>query len=453
MLLTGLGLTVLAFVTRLPYFGDGIEASDTEGAYLPVARSIREGNGFVSDFRPPGFPLVLAAIEGLGIDPIGGAAFLHDFVGILLPAVVLLIGWRFFNPWVGGLAGLLTAASPLMALTEQMALPDYLFGVLFLLGTACLAEATLRLESRRQPLELLVATGSLYGLATMLRPNGQLAFLLIPIALLVGGAGWRRWASASAISVAALAIVLAPWVVHNYVEYDEATVSTEGGVSLYGRVITSERNPPSPDSADGRLALTIFNTGAPTISVVNAFIGEGRTLAGASEAMGGIAREAIEREPDEYFFDTGRIFSEYLDIYDPGTLVPGKDTGQIGRIQRNLGPALGAGHHVPGDSPATLAPWSLAQILTQLVYLAALGGLVVLVLPFVGVGRSRIAAAVMILAAGLALLAQAMLVRFEPRFGVTFAPLLWILFSAAAALSVQWVVKLLRAAPWRRLRA
>lgn len=446
MLLTGFGLTVLAFLVRLPHFGDGIAAADTEGAYLPVARSIREGNGFVNDFRPPGYPLLLALIEELGIDPVSGVAFIQDLVGILLPALMLLIGWRFFSPWVGALAGLLTAGSPLMALTEQVALPDYLFGVFFLLATASLAEGALRLRSPQMYWQPLVAAGALCGVATLLRPNGQLAFALIPIALLLGGGGWRRWLGASAISLAAFLVVLVPWVTHNVIEYGEATVSTEAGVSLYGRVITDEESPPPVDSNDGRVAKTLFDSGAPTLSVLTAFGGEGKSLADASEAMGALARDVIVREPGEYLVDTRRIFSEYLEAYNPGTLAFDDDTGQIGLVRSELSPA-GEADQLPGDSPATLVPWSLTQVVTQLVFIAALGGLAIFVLPFVKARRSRIASAVMILTAGLALLAQSMLVRFELRFGVTFAPMIWILFAAAAALSAQMVVAVLRGAP------
>jgi 4-amino-4-deoxy-L-arabinose transferase-like glycosyltransferase len=451
MLFTGIGLTVLALLVRLPYFGDGIAASDTMGAYLPVARSIRQGNGFINDFRPPGFPILLAAFEELGIEPVGGVAFLQCLIGVLLPVVLLLIGWRFFNPWVGGLAGGLAAGSPLMAVTELLVLPDYLFGVVFLLATALLAEGALRMHRPRLPWLLLAAAGAAFGLATLLRPNGQLAFALIPIALLIGGREWRRWLSASAISVAALAIVLAPWVIYNYVEYGEATVSTESGVSLYGRVITEERAPPPADSSDGRVALSLFDAGSPTLALLTALTDQGKSTAEASEAMGSLARQAIRREPGEYLLDTQRIFAEYMEAFNPGTLVPDRNTGQIGLVRRYLDD-IGAADTSSGDSPATLLPWNLTQILTQLVYVAALGGFAVFLLPFAGARKSRVGGAVMLLFAALGLIAQSMLVRYELRFGVTFAPLVWILFAAAAVLSAQVLVAAIRTGPWNRVR-
>jgi 4-amino-4-deoxy-L-arabinose transferase-like glycosyltransferase len=451
-LLASLGLTALALIVRAPLFGHGIAASDTTGAYLPVAHAIREGKGFLNDFRPPGFPLALAGFEELGLNPVNGVVALQHLLGILLPTALLLIGWRYFDPLVGILAGLLAAASPLMTVTEQVALPDYLFGLLYLLGAVLLVEAALRLRRSEMPWKTLASAGVVYGLATMVRPNGQLALLLIPLALLVATRDWRRWLRACGIAAAAFAVMLAPWVLHNAVEYDEPVVSSEGGVALYGREITSERNPPPTDTADGRLAHAVYATGAPTVAVLNAFVNEGKTLAGASGAMGALAREAIRRDPAGYLVDTGQIVSEYLDIYDPHTFTADPERDQIAQLRRNIGSSEEGGS-VPGDSPLTRVPWQLAQPLDKLVYIAALGGLLVLLLPFAGAPRSRLAGAILAIAAGLGLLTQAMLVRFELRFGVTYAPILWILFAAAAVLSVRFLVETVRNRSWRRLRA
>jgi 4-amino-4-deoxy-L-arabinose transferase-like glycosyltransferase len=447
MLVCSLGLSLLALIVRIPFLGQGIAASDTIGAHLPVARGLLDGQGFPNSFRPPAFPILLAVFEQLGIDPVDGIVLLQNLIGIVLPVCVLLIGWRYFSPAAGLLAGFLAAASPLMIATEQVALPDYLFGAVFLLGSALLAEAAIRARSRRVSWQLLVAVGVVFGIATMFRPNGQLAFVLIPAAILLGARSWRFGLRSSAIAVGGLVIALAPWVLHNWISYGEPVVSSEGGVSLYGRVITSEGRPPPADTPDGRTALNVYNTGAPTVAVLNAFVYEGRSISDASRAMGAIAREAVFEDPGSYLDGTWRILERYADAYNPHTLGANGETDQIALVRREA--RVDDGEAAPGDSPLTRVPWQVAQTLTGLIEIVTLAGLLALLLPFVGRPSARIAATTFLLVVGMGIVAGSFLVRFELRFGLMFAPLVWLLLAAATVSAIQSIASL---GPLRRAR-
>ncbi len=443
MLACSIALMAIAAAVRAPLFGQGIAASDTTGFYLPVARGLLHGGGFPNSFRPPAFPLLLAAIEGIGIDPVTGVVVFQNLIGIILPGFILFVGWRHFKPAVGVLAGFLAAASPLMVVTEQVALPDYLFGVASLVGAVLLVEAILKIRERGVPRGMLVASGIVFGIACLLRPNGQLALLVVPIALLVGARDWRIALRSSAIALGAIVAVLSPWVLHNLIRYGDPMVATEGGVSLYGRVITSERHPPPENSADGQIALSVYNTGGPTVAVLNALVEEGKGVSQASNAMGTLAREAIGQDPSAYILDTWNILGEYMGAYDPYGLTAGSRGDQIAAIKREMNGAVGL-ETTPGDSVLTGVPWKAAEILTGLLYLITLGGALVLLLPFLGPRRSRIASATFLLVAGLGIVGEALTVRFELRFDVLFAPIAWILFAAAAVLAVDLLASLAR---------
>ena len=252
-------LTLLSIAVRGPLLGRAYTSGDTS-QYLSVARNIFHG-GFPNNIRPPGYSTLLAVLEAVGANPVSAIVLIQNLIGIVLPVCVLLIGWRFFSPVVGILAGFLTGASPLMIYIEQMALPDYLFDVVLLAATVLLAEAALRARAGgRNPWRLLLGAGVMFGVATLLRANGLIGFVAIPASMLVGARSWRAALRLSAISAAAMAIVVVPWCLHNLIRFGNANVASESGISLYARVISFDRVPPSPDSTDGRIALSIYDT-------------------------------------------------------------------------------------------------------------------------------------------------------------------------------------------------
>jgi 4-amino-4-deoxy-L-arabinose transferase-like glycosyltransferase len=453
------GVTVVAIVVRAPLFGNGITASDTT-VYLKVAREILHGT-YPSDLRPPGYSLLLAAFEGVGIDPVAGVVTVQNLIGVILPACVLLVGWRFFQPAVGIVAGLLTAASPLMIVTEQLALADYLFSVALLAGAALLAEAVLRIRMGQSPRRLLFMTGVLFGLATMFRANGQLALVAIPLMLLIATGSLRKAIRPVAVAIAGMLIVVVPWVLCNTIVYGQVTVATEGGISLYARAISWDEVPPSPNSADGRLALSIYNTAdiskprpalETTTAVYDALVNEGKTQAQASSAMGAIAKEAIFRDPGAFLDGTFEILGLYRSLYDPHTFTANQYLDQIIVVRnyfRSLHPEL---RNVPGDSSLTRVPWQVAQSLTKLLYSVTLGGILVLLLPFLGKVGRRLASSVFLLFVLLGALAGCLTAVFSPRYDIMFAPMVWILLSATAVLIVEAIATAIRQRPWLRSR-
>ncbi len=456
-------VTIAAVVVRIPLWGHAYTASDTTH-YLQVARGIFHG-GFIDNLRPPGYSLLLACLELLGVNPVRGIVGLQNLIGMTLPAAVLLIGWRYFSPAAGVAAGFLTAASPLMIMTEQFALADYLFGVLLLAATVSLAEATIRLRADvRGSTRFLIAAGVFFGLAALFRANGLIGVIAMPAAIVIGNWGrwnWRKALRHAAIAIGAMAIILSPWVIHNLVRFGDTSIATEGGISLYARAVSYDGVPPGEETRDSRLALSVYDTAdfteprgelQRTVGVYNALVRSGKDPSEASAAMGAIAKAAILREPLTYLENTWTVLGLYRRLYDPKTFTANHFVDQIITARnyfRTLAPHASA---IPGDSSMTRAPWQVAQTLTKILYLLTLGGALILLLPILGSSWTRIAATVLMIVALLGFVGGSLTAVFSPRYDIMFAPFVWILGSAATVLLLQLVAVALRPA-WPPTRA
>jgi 4-amino-4-deoxy-L-arabinose transferase-like glycosyltransferase len=450
-------VTLVALVVRIPLLGTAYVSGDTE-QYLGVAEGVFHG-GFIDNARAPGYATLLALFELVGIDPVHGVVFLQNLVGVLLPAFVLLVGWRYFNPVVGVTAGLLTAASPLAIAVEQFALSDYLFGVAFFVAVVLLTEAVVRIRAGNEGWELLAAVGLAFGLATLIRANGLIAVLVVPPALLLGARSWRPALRSSAIVLAALAVVLAPWCIHNLIRFGDPNVSSEGGLALYARAVSWAEMPPSADTREGRVARSVYNTADPEIphsaagttpGVYNAFVEEGRTPEEAYAAMGKLAREVIVADPGAYLDDTVEGLGLYREVLDPHTFTSNSDSDQIFKTRGYIrGQDPGAGE-AAGDSGLTRVPWQIAQSLTKLLFVLTLGGLLIPLLPFFGSERNRLAAATMLIAGLVAILGIALTARWEQRYVISLLPFVWILATATVVQLVSLLVAAARQLPWGR---
>lgn len=451
LLLALAGVTLVALCVRLPLLGTTYQAPDSAW-YLQEAKTVFHG-GYSSNLRPPAYAGLLAVLEAGGAEPASAAVVLQNLIGMLMPAVLLLVGWRFFSPLPGLISGFLMAASPLAFAIEQFALSDYLFGIVLFLAVAVLAEAALKVRRDTAPWRLLAASGALFGLATLLRANGFYAIVAIPLVLLLWGARWKPALRASGVAVGVVALVLAPWVVYGTIRFGDFTIASEGGLSLYSRAISYDQVEPSADTEAGRIARDVYNTAAPgqreatvgtTSHVYEGLVAQlGFDQVEATGKMGDIAREAIADHPWAYALDTLRLLGRFQGVYYPRTL-----TGHAGRDQVSLvsgyASSLDLRHQTPTHSGLARLPWSLGQALTDLLFILTAGGLLFLALPFLGERRSRVAGTAFLVFGLLGLVVVSLTARFELRHAIVFAPFVWILAPA----TVIAVAKLL--ASWAR---
>jgi hypothetical protein len=250
-----------------------------------------------------------------------------------------------------------------------------------------------------------------------------------------------------------MANVLSPWIVHNVFQFGDMSIATEGGISLYARAISYDRVAPAGDTADSRLARGVYDTAdftkprgelQTTVGVYNALVGTGKDPSEASAAMGAIAKEAIFRKPIVYLENTWTILGLYRQLYDPKTFTADHFIDQIITARTYFRTLAPDASEIPGDSGLTRAPWQAAQTLTKILYLLTLGGALTVLLLLFAPSQSRIAAAVLMIVALLGFLGGSLTAVFSPRYDIMFAPIVWILGSAAAVLLLQLVAAVLR---------
>ena len=224
-------LAILALVPRLAALrAAGWDTLTPDGArFLNLARSIDRGLGYVTPeawpawldparlpmperSKEPGYPYALAAVGRLLGDPFRAGQWISLLAGLLLP----FAAWGFVRALepdraVADVAALLVAASPLLIKQSAYVMADSLFA---LLVTFSLALAAARGREPARELALAAGAGVTLGLAWLVRAQALVALPAV-MGLLALGRPARAVLPRLAISVAALLLVLAPWMAHN----------------------------------------------------------------------------------------------------------------------------------------------------------------------------------------------------------------------------------------------
>jgi 4-amino-4-deoxy-L-arabinose transferase-like glycosyltransferase len=216
----------------------------------PVSQS-RCGDGATGEptaFRPPGYPMFLAAVytvsEPLGIERWTAARIAQAFLGTAVVALLGLVAFQLFGRRTALAAMALGAVFPPAIVLGGSLLTETLFSALMLAAVAAVLADRAAGGDRRW----LAAAGVLCGLAVLTRSNAPA--LLVPLAIGVAatGAGVRplraRLGRAAALAAIA-ALVVAPWTVRNAIElHGFAPVTTEAGSALAGTYNDTTRSDP-----------------------------------------------------------------------------------------------------------------------------------------------------------------------------------------------------------------
>lgn len=214
---------------RAPPYGD-------EPVFINIAWNLDTGHGYSQNSkmptaeRPPGYPLVLAALFWIA----GKNLVLARLVNIILSSATVgllyLAAARLFGTRVGITTGALASVFPSFVLYAPLILSDVLF--LFVVGAVLLLLLSREIVSRS--VASLAAIGFLIGWAILTRSEFVLfvPFLVLGILLTEGK---KQSARRAALVIAATAcIVLAPWLVRNYREFHRIIFSTSVGQVLRG---------------------------------------------------------------------------------------------------------------------------------------------------------------------------------------------------------------------------
>lgn len=461
-------LGAIALIARLPLIFTStsyVETSylDTFGdtlSYVAASDDIVAGRGFESggEYRTAGYPLFLTALRPLPGALEDAASVVQHLLGVGIVAVIVLVAWRWFGRATALLAGLLAAITPAVMTVEHSVLPDFLFGALVFGGTICLVEAV---RGSLPSAGLLIATGVTFGLATHVKPTGQVLIAVVPLALAFATRDLRATLKGAAIAGAAMVIVVAPWIVRNTVQYGHPQMSIQGGHALFLRAFDLDQLPIPTDTPEGRLAKRVrddtYAAGAANsyTTVINA-LGDGARVRGseiveypslrlteydAIQVMGDLALTAIRNHPWTYVEGTVNNLGRHLSGIGATNTSPGFDASRA-FADDNLAEA-----GTPLPRRLATVPWRIARVATQGWWILSLHGAAALFLLFAR-DRRRVVAGTLIAVWVCVALATSLTNGVEARFALQLGPIVFILGSAGAALLVSSVLQaVVRRAP------
>jgi hypothetical protein len=225
---------VLGLVARLALIVPGFGTLNDPDMYLPLARSLAEGRGYVlgsgrpTAYRPPLYPIVIAPIirlmgeRGLPF----GIAGLHVTLGLGTIALTYLTARRWgLGPNRAALAAAIVALDPVAVVQGRSVMTETLAAFLV---AGCLAALTVpgRLGS--------LLGGLAFGLSGLCRPSLLPGAGLSAVAILMTSIGnWRQRAWKTLIFVTAVLAPMLPWALRNAAQFGEPIwTTTHGGHTL-----------------------------------------------------------------------------------------------------------------------------------------------------------------------------------------------------------------------------
>jgi 4-amino-4-deoxy-L-arabinose transferase-like glycosyltransferase len=227
------GLIVGSMLVRIGVLAlGGFRLQDPDN-YLPLARSIAEGEGLAihgrpTAYRPPLYPLVLAPLTVLGGEGavLGGVAALHVALGagtVWLVSVAAK-GWGLGHRRALA-AALVVAFDPLLLGQSRAVMTEPLAAFLLAAALALFAQPGLK---------GLLGGGLFCGLAGLCRPSSLAGSVLAVVGYAAFGPGptGRRFAHSLALTLT-IAAVLTPWAIRNCLVFGEPIwTTTHGGYTL-----------------------------------------------------------------------------------------------------------------------------------------------------------------------------------------------------------------------------
>lgn len=414
--------------------------------YFGMAHSLLDDQSLAgNDFRTPGYPFAmlpaLLADRVIGGDEAELVVAGQHLLAIALAVALLLVGARYFGLWVGVVAGVLAAISPVLLVLERLQYPDLLYAVVVFAGAALLAEGAVREGAWRW----VVASGVVFGLSAWVKPSGEV-FVVVPLlTLLVSMRGARRAWVSGGLAALAMVVVMAPWLAYN-ANQGVVGMSKEGDVTLFYRAFDYDRYPVPTDVPYGEGMRQIQETHVSrpgdrlwqvTWNQLGAHLGDRDE---ALAAMGHAARVAIRRNAGEFAVRSADDVRQT--VGDLGATSPGQweqfpyyqflhDQLRLARV----------------DFPPTGVTWAVIKVgnwLGVAWVVVTLYGLAALVLPFTRNLTWRAAGTAFLMTWLVAAITTALSHGALWRYSANIAPVGWL--AGLGGAGVLW--RALASAPW-----
>jgi hypothetical protein len=202
---------VLVVMDGVGVAGDGLQ-------FHILANQLAAGDGYIQPLvvspdhvatadKPPLYPLLLALPSLAGWDSITAQRVLSCLMGAAL-----------------------VAGAPLLVVLDGALRSESLYAPL----VAFALLAAYRLKDR-PTLGRAAALGALGGAAALTRSEAVLLLVLLVAAVVLRlPGGWRGRLRVGAVALGAAALVLAPWVIRNWAEFERPLLSTNSGSLAYG---------------------------------------------------------------------------------------------------------------------------------------------------------------------------------------------------------------------------
>lgn len=269
-----LAVRVLAVEIVDPRVGEVSDAS----AYHLIANNLADGRGYIRPFDlellgtvhataeyPPLFTAVLAVPAKLGLNTVHSQRLFMTLVGTATVVLIGLLGRRLAGDTAGLIAAGLAAIYPMLWQSDAALMSETLFAflVIAMLGLAYRA-------IRAPSLVSFAVLGGVAGLATLTRSEGAILALVMipPLAWRARDLLPRRRLAIGGAALAALFVVMMPWMIRNAVVFHRfIPVSNNVGalsganceLTYYGPGLGSWRSTFGGDPAVAGLCFTGFD--------------------------------------------------------------------------------------------------------------------------------------------------------------------------------------------------
>lgn len=208
------------------------------GWYHFQARLVSEGKGFLNPIyyfgngvsvpgadHPPGFVLLLAGLDTIGVSSQQGQRLVMCLLGTVSIMVIGLLGRSIASMRVGLIAAALAAVYPNIWINDGMLLTE----TVFILATAVSLLYCYRYLERPGWDGVAIISIAL-TVAAMVRPEATLLFLLLltPLVLTRRSLGWGRRILQLGVAALIPLISFTPWILYNLDRFEEPVLISSG---------------------------------------------------------------------------------------------------------------------------------------------------------------------------------------------------------------------------------
>jgi 4-amino-4-deoxy-L-arabinose transferase-like glycosyltransferase len=179
-------------------------------------------------YRPPAYPLFIAALFNVTRNSIFAIKLIHVVLGVMAVFFTYLIAWNTFNSMIGLIAAGIVAFTPSLISYSSLIASENLGIALFLISIYFLL-----IYARSYKIKFAVFSGIFLGITGLMRPE----VLLLPIIWISYLAFQRnkisRIIKTSLAFLLPAILVILPWTIRNYLQFHHIIpISSNGGIML-----------------------------------------------------------------------------------------------------------------------------------------------------------------------------------------------------------------------------